>query len=206
MFAKVMDMTTTVQTKRFIPNVKGVFVDIFPLDYSNGSNNSILQSKVLVQQAWKDYFKYDWHYSFADIEDSGFSMKFVLKAIKTNLKSNSYAKRKALDKALAAEKQISIANEDNLCHCYSVFGFYNKKDIFSSDWFKGYIEMPFEGLAIRIPIGYHDLLTHIYGDYMTPPPVDKRIHRHEPYYINLKERLTLQDIAKRVKAGENKVY
>lgn len=205
-FAKVMDLSTTIQSKRFIPFVKGVFIDIFPLDSSNDDHQVILSSKKRIQQAWKDYFNYDWRYSFSDIVDSEFSISFIIKALRTNIKNNSKAKYKTLEKALMIEKEISKHDFEEYNSCYSAFGFYDEKDIFNTKWFKGYTEMLFEGVMIRIPIGYDDLLTQIYGDYMTPPPVDKRIPRHKPYYINLKERLTIEEIAQRVKSGETVVY
>lgn len=205
-FVKAMDLSTTIQSKRFIPFVKGVFIDIFPLDSSNDDPHVILCSKKRIQQAWKEYFNYDWQYSFSDIIDSGFSVSFIIKALKTNIKSNSKAKHKALVTALRIESEISKPGFEEYNSCYSAFGFYDERDIFDTNWFKGYTEMVFEGIMIKVPFGYHALLTQIYGDYMTPPPVDKRIPRHKPYYINLNERLTLEEIAQRVKAGETIVY
>ena len=205
-FAKVMDINTTIQTKKFIPFVKGVFIDVFPLDSSNDNVQAILCTKNRMQKAWKEYFQYDWHYSFSDVVDAGFSIGLIIKVLKTNIKKDSKAKYNALEKALTIEKEISKDSYEGSRNCFSIFGFYNERDIFNPDWFSDYTEMLFEGFMIRIPIGYDELLTQIYGDYMTPPPVDKRIPRHKPYYINLNERLTLEEIAQRVKAGETIVY
>lgn len=36
--------------------------------------------------------------------------------------------------------------------------------------------MEFEGLKLRVISDYHRYLTLCYGDYMTPPPVEKRNH------------------------------
>ena len=38
----------------------------------------------------------------------------------------------------------------------------------------------FEGLEVMIPQKYDEYLTRLYGDYMTPPPPEKRIGHH--YY------------------------
>ena len=40
------------------------------------------------------------------------------------------------------------------------------------------IEMPFENENFKVPVGYDRILTCLYGDYMTPPPEDKRGNRH----------------------------
>lgn len=49
---------------------------------------------------------------------------------------------------------------------------------FKKEWFKDYILVEYEGQMLKAPIGYHEVLTAIYGDYMTPPPPEKRITHH----------------------------
>ena len=205
-FAKVMDLTTTIQSKRFVPFISGVFVDVFPLDSSNDIIDVILAYKNQVNKAWNNYFDYVRHFSLVDIAEAGFSARFLLNALRTNLKTNDKAKHKALNKALEYEGAFKTNKFEGCVHSFSVFGFYNERDIFQPQWFDGYKDVEFDGLMVRIPIGYHDLLTHIYGDYMTPPPIEKRTPRHKPYYINLKERLTLQEVAQRIKSGETLVF
>lgn len=205
-FAKVMDLTTTIQSKRFVPFISGVFVDVFPLDSSNDNTDVILAYKKRVNKAWNNYFDYVRHFYLVDITETGVSVSFLINAIKTNLKNNEKAKYKALKKALEYEGEFKTNIFEKCNHCFSVFGFYNERDIFQTQWFNRYEEKVFEDLIVRIPTGYHDLLTHIYGNYMTPPPIEKRTPRHKPYYINLKERLTIQDVAQRVKAGETIVF
>ncbi len=39
----------------------------------------------------------------------------------------------------------------------------------------------FEGKWYRIPIGFHDYLSSVYGDYMQPPPEEERITHHHDY-------------------------
>ena len=36
----------------------------------------------------------------------------------------------------------------------------------------------FEDRLIRVPVGYEQYLTQLYGDYMTLPPVEKRVTDH----------------------------
>ena len=40
------------------------------------------------------------------------------------------------------------------------------------------VEVDFEGLKFKVPVGYHELLTGIYGDYMQLPPEEKRVTHH----------------------------
>ena len=36
----------------------------------------------------------------------------------------------------------------------------------------------FEGFSLPVPVGYDQVLTAVYGDYMTPPPIDEQVIKH----------------------------
>jgi hypothetical protein len=43
----------------------------------------------------------------------------------------------------------------------------------------------FEGLNVRIPENSDAYLTQLYGDYMTPPPPEKRVGHHYANIVDL---------------------
>lgn len=45
--------------------------------------------------------------------------------------------------------------------------------------FDEFIKVPFEDGEFYVPKEYDKLLTQAYGDYMTPPPIEKRIYHHQ---------------------------
>ena len=51
---------------------------------------------------------------------------------------------------------------------------------------EGTVMLDFEGGKYEAPLRYHDYLTAIYGDYMTPPPENKRVspHRFKAYFTD----------------------
>ena len=49
----------------------------------------------------------------------------------------------------------------------------------SSSAFDDYIDADFDGMKVKIIKGYDDYLTCQYGDYMTLPPVEKQIPKHD---------------------------
>ncbi|MCZ0860124.1 LicD family protein [Methanocorpusculum sp. MG] len=49
-----------------------------------------------------------------------------------------------------------------------------KTDIMDADIFDDVTSLPFEEFFFPVPVKYHDVLTNLYGDYMTLPPEDKR--------------------------------
>lgn len=44
----------------------------------------------------------------------------------------------------------------------------NGRALFDEKWFEDTIEIPFENITVPVPVGYDQILTNVYGDYMTP--------------------------------------
>ena len=78
-----------------------------------------------------------------------------------------------------------------------------KKELLAKEWFGEFVYMPFENTKIRMMKGYDQYLSQLFGDYMTPPPVDKQVLQHSHYYLNLKERLSKREIEIRLANGEH---
>ena len=59
------------------------------------------------------------------------------------------------------------------------------QEYYKEEWFFDFKKAQFEDATFYIPKMYDSILTNFYGDYMTPPPEDKRI-RHDPeaFYID----------------------
>ncbi len=56
--------------------------------------------------------------------------------------------------------------------------------IWEKEWFQETVPHAFEDREYWIPNGYHQILSKFYGDYMTPPPEDKRVaHVFEAYEV-----------------------
>lgn len=55
---------------------------------------------------------------------------------------------------------------------------YKMKDIVPKKWIDEYVPIPFEDGVFNGPKGYDAFLTHLYGDYMTPPPVGSESRNH----------------------------
>lgn len=50
--------------------------------------------------------------------------------------------------------------------------------LIKKEWFNSTLYLPFEDIQIPVPGGYDELLKAIYGDYMTLPPIEKRVATH----------------------------
>ncbi len=55
---------------------------------------------------------------------------------------------------------------------------YGEREIVRRSWISEYTKVEFEGYSLNAPKHYDEYLTQIYGDYMTPPPMEKRQYNH----------------------------
>lgn len=59
------------------------------------------------------------------------------------------------------------------------------------EWFHETLRMPFETTTISVPVGFHEILTSIYGDYMTPR---KKTQLHDYPFYRKQERILAEAI------------
>ena len=57
-------------------------------------------------------------------------------------------------------------------------------------WFTNYLIVSFEGMPVRVPIGYREELTQLYGDWQTPPPEKERVGHHHCVVLDLSKPYT----------------
>ena len=53
------------------------------------------------------------------------------------------------------------------------------------DWCENGLEMDFEDTRLMVPSGWHEVLTQLYGDYMTPPPLEQQVPTHSSLQIEI---------------------
>lgn len=147
----------------------GVYIDVFPFDYIDV--DSYEEAKTIVKRAnkWKNlltlkYLRLDRKRNMAKnilvmlgkalyiIPDS-----FLIKKI------NSYG------------KQNYTGSEKYVCNFTGAWGL---REIAKASDFKETVPGQFEGREYTLPEGYDDYLHTVYGDYMTLPPVEKRLSHH----------------------------
>jgi hypothetical protein len=57
-----------------------------------------------------------------------------------------------------------------------------KKEVFNLSWMKNVTRVPFENITVNIPCNYDNWLRQLYGDYMTPPPINKQEKHDTNFY------------------------
>ena len=170
-FAKLVDLRTVLIHKNQIP-IKdyGVFIDIFK--YDGLPKNSFISMI---------YF---------------YRIKFMLRCINTSMFYEDkeerllkriikkffllYAKIKGRDALLKKYTKLSEKYDiDNTDYCMINWPVVKRKNqMVKTKFFKEFIRHKFEDIEINVMKDYDEYLTIAYGDYMTPPPEDKRVAPH----------------------------
>lgn len=191
-FAKIYSKDTTLWELESVPFVYGIYIDIFPLDESSDTKSGFTKK----YRRFRNLFR---KYQLSQIK---FNAKRFLRYI-------TEGDKKMAIKELASvfvpsflsehfRTQIirfeSVASKEVGDHLVSYYGDYWDREFFDKKWFEDYVEMPFGDLMVKVPVGYHEYLTNVYGDYMKFPPIEKRVSHHYHYYLNMDKGMTLDEV------------
>ena len=170
MFAKVHRKGTIMYDRAFGRRLFGINVDIFPVDGVPEDKTEMHVNKILRMREFLPkicpFFR-----SVTENKLKQF-LKYLLKRIVYFYPySFSYLKGQ-------------IYNEVNR-HPYedsrlvgAILGSYGLKEVMERKTFDNYLNLDFEGKEYRAIAGYETYLKSLYGDFMTLPPLEKRVSHH----------------------------
>ena len=167
-FIKVIDTRTTKieEGVKYKNGYLGIDIDIFPLD-GQPSNDAEYEK-------WYNKLqKYYRLYPYLILDHCKKMKRIVALPI---IKIISGGKKHILKKTAQLHAKYPYNESDfvgSIDCCYSYIGDRQKKEYFCD-----FVEVEFEGRFFKAPIGYHEVLTNIYGDYMQLPPEEKRVTHH----------------------------
>ena len=98
---------------------------------------------------------------------------------------NCLNEEKHIDRAFKIISQYmnaTIENEGLFCYA-AVYLPQLEKCLFEKEWFEETITYEFEGKQFLGPKEADKILTKIYNDYMTPPPIEKQINTHQVHIV-----------------------
>lgn len=205
-FAKFIDTDTTLIEQNAFPDCCiGVYVDVFPLDEVSSSIDDVRSKKVKFERLLDDFQHTYRRLSFGWIAYNvkKFRLAELFRSLSIGLGSEK-RKEAVRDRFIRYENDWSKEHGPLLYTHHAIYKLEN--ELFEKSVFSDYRYMPFEDFRIRVNTEYDKYLTQLFGDYMTPPPVDKRVSAHHHYYLNLKEGLSLEEATDRIRKGERLVY
>lgn len=172
MFGKIRNCNTTYiesSVKNFNIN-HGVYIDVFPLDMTP---NMLFVRKVINFMIKICHISVSrCFYSESSKNASCFKRlaKKMIWIVLPNIKKS----------ILYREKLARLSNSSGGKYVANFGGAWGDKEVMPSRVFGQGQKIMFEGIEVIIPENYNEYLTRLYGDYMTPPPPEKRIGHH--YY------------------------
>lgn len=172
-YANLVDQRTTMSSS-FLGDKsgKGVFIDVFPIDPLPEKRFS--RRMLLTRMKWLDILLW-----YSVLPDSTFERKTIKGKIRALIAM--YAKKLNVQRIQdkienACKKNKGEKHLSMYAHFVSHIWGFDYGDISS---FEPSRRILFEGIELPIPAKSEKLLEGIYGDYMTPPPVEKQQGHHK---------------------------
>lgn len=192
-YAKFCDNNTTVWERKEYPFIEGVNIDIFPLDEGT-SDVAITQKRInLFQRVWRRYEYSLASFSFADFVRALVKKDWILSAHILLCWGHYRWHKEAYYKAFVKlENEIKQIKGDRYVFYFCSYS--ADRELFRKEWFEDCSILPYEDFTIHLPKDPHAYLSQLFGDYMTPPPIEQRHSYHEHYYVNLNKRLEKREI------------
>lgn len=173
-YAKIYDNTTILIENHngFGIDNMGVNIDVFPIDecFDSTKKNKFLIKRIFFLRTL--------------LRRNTTPVAIQFKRQKNIFKNMVFLFIRLITAILPIKMLIMII--DNECkkhkdsnYCGIIVGGYGLREIVSKDCFLETMEVEFEGVKFKAPIGYDAWLTNIYGDYMELPPKEKRVTHHE---------------------------
>lgn len=176
-YCKLYDTETTLVENTRYKTKRGIYLDIFPLD---GIGNTLEESKV-------NFKKID------RINNIISTKTCALNKRRKFYKNFAIIVSRCIPKFIINwKKEIEKVNDICKSRPYNDYRFvgnllgnWHEKEIVEREWFGTPKLMNFENIKIYTPSNYDAYLTNLYGDYMTPPSIEKQKTHHDYIFIDL---------------------
>ena len=163
-YAKLRDSHTTfLETALASRNIHhGIYIDIFPLDFSPKPGDLFFRAKaLLLKLRITDAFP-------PGNKKIGTRLLCCLSRLCYPSISQAVAQRESLFRSLSEGSHI-------VNHC----GAWGKKETVPAHWYGKGTVLQFEGLEVQAPACYRAWLTQVYGNFETLPPPEQRVSHHQ---------------------------
>ena len=170
-YVKVID-TRTVKIEdriKYNNDYLGIDVDVFPMD---GQPSDI---KKFNKWYDKKYRLYRFH-NLSVVDPKALSKVKRVLGVFINLfgRNKRYLKKaEKLNEKYPFNESLFVGSTAGLSN--------SKRNRYHRECYKTAIDMPFEQYTFKVPVGYDEILTAMYGDYMKPPKSTQSTHVNECY-------------------------
>ena len=177
LYAKLYDPQTTMIEKKRMAVVRGVFLDIFPLD---GLGKDEETAKAHYKKIKK---KINLHTAMVCALRKGRSFKKNLAVLIARMIPGFILSPRKLAKQI--EFLQKTYDFDDSLYISNTAGAWGAKENFPRSVFGTPAAYPFEDGTVLGPEQFDAYLSGLYGSYMTPPPPEKQVSHHDFSYLDL---------------------
>lgn len=172
------DGTRITEPFAYVPPI-GINIDVFPIDGCPSADFTIAREYAINKRNEIWWQLHHWT------------------GMKLNQSKGIVGKMVCLKYSFPRFKKQKLQEHYESCGLYGIKGcryfanltwtFYEGLDVHLKETISSVVYLPFGTCLLPCPVGYHEILSAIYGDYMTPPAEDKRntTHQHDGAYILL---------------------
>ena len=181
-FAKIVNTDTMLIEKQlrndlqhWLKQYYGLYIDIFPIDGFPDNKDEQIRFFRRITSYMKGLQRSTYMARRVPSKPMTMLLRVIYKA------SELLGFRYYLKKLTQLAQTYPYDKQDFVGSC---FGSYGIREVVKKEYFVDSVDVSFEGRAYSAPIGYHEYLASIYGDYMKLPPEEKRVshHRRELYW------------------------
>ena len=147
----------------------GIDIDIFPLDGQP-------ESETLYEKYYnkKHRLLRKFNYIITDVKQ--YSLKSKIYRIVPYLIANLMTKNQILDKLRKINAEFDYETSKYIGATDSMYNSIKNRN--PREWYADVVALDFEEYKFKAPVGYHEILERMYGDYMALPPEDKQVAHH----------------------------
>lgn len=155
------------------PRISNPWVDLFPID-------GLPSDKKKRKRHFRKILHYRYLIQLANIEnqvdqsrkDRPLRERLILKIFSTFKIKKFINSKNILRKMKIALKTYDFYQSE---YAGNLLGRYREKEVVPKNYFGKPKKLPFEEIMVNVPEKYHELQTHLYGDYMSLPPKEKQV-------------------------------
>ena len=169
-FLKIGKLGTLKYEPEYGKNGGYIDIDVFPIDGLPEDEGEYQRWYNKLRKLYTAYF-----YSKAKFKVLGLREKIKI-FVKKCLWGCYFNKNKFLKRAKVEHEKYPFESSKyvGMLECCWI----SNKDRMPKEWYLERIKLEFEGKQFYAPKYYHEILTKLYGDYMTPPPEERRVAEH----------------------------
>ncbi len=198
-YAKIGDKSSTILQVEYFKFVGGVWIDIFPL-YT--TNIPIEEYWTYVEKYKKMMYKFiGGKICFVWSDIIGLLRERHIRTLKSRLINFTIHRLFLTKNQKKFERFLNSINDADGHYYMFPFTYLSCLHHFPKEWFNSTIDFDFEDFKVKMPVGYDMVLKSMYGDYMTPPPPEKRLSTHSFCFIDLHKRYSYDEVMKKMKQG-----